>query len=77
MGLVSLTIGLLVARLFYHIVSVGNIGLIYLFAMVFLLALLGMGLLVSTYSETQTQATFVGFFCDDGFYVVRWFIHFD
>jgi len=62
MGLVTLTIGLLVARLFYHIVPIGNIGLIYLFAMVFLLALLGIGLLISTYSETQTQATFVGFF---------------
>jgi ABC-2 type transport system permease protein len=62
MGLVTLTIGLSIARLFYHIVPVGNISLIYLFAMVFLLALLGVGLLVSTYAETQTQATFVGFF---------------
>jgi ABC-2 type transport system permease protein len=62
MGLVTLTIGLLVSRLFYGIVPVGNIGLIYLFAMVFLLALLGVGLLISTYAETQTQATFVGFF---------------
>lgn len=62
MGLVTLTIGLLVSRLFYQIIPIGNIGLIYLFAMVFLLALLGVGLLVSTYAETQTQATFVGFF---------------
>jgi ABC-2 type transport system permease protein len=62
MGLITLTIGLLIARLFYQIVPVGNIGLIYLFAMVFLLALLGVGLLISTYAETQTQATFVGFF---------------
>ena len=62
MGLVTLTIGLLVSRLFYNIVPVGNIGLIYLFAMVFLFALLGIGLLISTYAETQTQATFIGFF---------------
>ncbi|MBC7887386.1 MAG: ABC transporter permease [Ferruginibacter sp.] len=62
MGLVTLTIGLLVSRFFYQIVSIGNIGLIYLFAMVFLLALLGVGLLISTFAETQTQATFVGFF---------------
>ncbi|MEJ7587503.1 MAG: ABC transporter permease [Ferruginibacter sp.] len=62
MGLVTLTIGLLVSRLFYNIIPIGNITLIYLFAMVFLLALLGVGLLISTYSETQTQATFVGFF---------------
>ena len=62
MGLVTLTIGLLVSRLFYGIVPIGNVALIYLFAMVFLLALLGVGLLISTYAETQTQATFVGFF---------------
>ena len=62
MGLVTLTIGLLVSRLFYGIVPVGNIALIYLFAMVFLLVLLGVSLLISTYAETQTQATFVGFF---------------
>ena len=62
LGLVTLTLGLLVSRFFYQIVPVGNIGLIYLFAMVFLLALLGVGLLISTYAETQTQATFVGFF---------------
>ena len=62
MGLITLTIGLLISRFFYHIVTLGNIGLIYMFAMVFLLALLGIGLLISTYAETQTQATFVGFF---------------
>ena len=62
MGLVTLTIGLMVSRLFYGIVPVGNIALINLFAIVFLLALLGVGLLISTYAETQTQATFVGFF---------------
>ena len=62
MGLITLTLGLLVSRLFYKIVPVGSIGLIYLFAMVFLVALLGVGLLISTYAETQTQAAFVGFF---------------
>jgi len=62
MGLVTLTLGLLVSRLFYHIVPVGSFALIYLFGMVFLFTLLGVGLLVSTYAETQTQATFVSFF---------------
>lgn len=62
MGLVTLTLGLLVSRLFYQIVPVGSFALIYLFGMVFLFTLLGVGLLVSTYAETQTQATFVSFF---------------
>lgn len=62
MGLVTLTIGLIVSRLFFKIIPIGSIGLIYLFAMAFLFALLGVGLLISTYAETQAQATFVGFF---------------
>lgn len=62
MGLVTLSLGLLVSWLFYRIVPLGSIGLIYVFGMVFLFTLLGVGLLVSTYAETQTQATFVSFF---------------
>lgn len=62
MGLVTLTLGLIVSWLFYSIIPSGSIALIYLFGMVFLFTLLGVGLLVSTYAETQTQATFVGFF---------------
>lgn len=62
MGLVTLTLGLLVSWLFYHIIPVGSLLLIYLFGMVFLFTLLGVGLLISTYAETQTQATFVSFF---------------
>jgi len=62
MGLITLTLGLIVSLLFYHIVPIGSIALIYLFGMVFLFTLLGVGLLISTYAETQTQATFVSFF---------------
>lgn len=62
MGLITLTLGLIVSWIFYSIIPVGSIALIYLFGMVFLFTLLGVGLLVSTYAETQTQATFVSFF---------------
>jgi len=62
LGFVVLTIGLLIARFVYGILPEGNIGLIYLFAAVYLLALLGIGLLVSTYAETQQQAMFISFF---------------
>lgn len=62
MGLVVLSLGLLVARLIYGIVPVGNIGLIYLFAAVFLLAVLGLGLLISTIAQTQQQAMLIAFF---------------
>lgn len=62
LGFVVLTIGLLISRFAYGIIPEGNIGLIYLFAAVYLFALLGIGLLVSTYSETQQQAMFISFF---------------
>ncbi|MBK8493729.1 MAG: ABC transporter permease [Chitinophagaceae bacterium] len=62
LGLVTLTLGLIVSWLFYQIIPIGSIALIYLFGMVFLFTLLGIGLLISTYAETQTQATFVSFF---------------
>lgn len=62
MGLITLTLGLLVSWLVYGIVPVGSLGLIYVFGMVFLFTLLGVGLLISTFAETQTQATFVSFF---------------
>ncbi|PSJ77120.1 ABC transporter permease [Sphingobacteriales bacterium UPWRP_1] len=62
LGMIVLTLGLLVGRLAYNIVPVGNIGLIYAFASVYLLAVLGIGLLISTYADTQQQAMFVAFF---------------
>jgi len=62
MGLIVLTIGLMISYVVYGIVPVGNIGLIYLFAAVYLLALLGIGLLISTLVETQQQAVLISFF---------------
>jgi ABC-2 type transport system permease protein len=61
-GMVVFTIGLLVAFIVYGIVPAGSIPVLYLFAAVYLVALLGFGLLISTYSETQVQAMFVAFF---------------
>ncbi|GAB3901473.1 ABC transporter permease [Spirosoma agri] len=62
LGLIVFTIGLLIARLIYGIVPVGSLATLYLFAGVYLVALLGFGLLISTYSDTQVQAMFVAFF---------------
>jgi len=61
-GIIVFTIGLLVCRLVYGIVPVGNILLLYLFAAVYLVAVLGFGFLVSTYSDSQVQAMFIAFF---------------
>ncbi|MCD2425590.1 ABC transporter permease [Niabella pedocola] len=61
-GMIVLTVGLLVARLFYGIIPVGSLFLLYLLAAVYLIALLGFGLLVSTISNNQLQAMFIAFF---------------
>lgn len=62
LGLVVLTLGFGVARIVYGIVPLGSFITIYAFAMVYLLAVLGLGLLVSTYANTQQQAMLISFF---------------
>jgi ABC-2 type transport system permease protein len=59
---VVFTIGLVVAYLLYHIVPQGSLLLLYGFIGVYLVAVLGFGLLVSTYCSTQQQAMFIIFF---------------
>jgi ABC-2 type transport system permease protein len=62
LGLVVFTLGLLIGWLAYGIVPVGSLVLLYFFLALYLLAVLGFGLLISTYAETQQQAMFISFF---------------
>jgi ABC-2 type transport system permease protein len=62
LGLIVLSIGLLISRIFYGIIPAGSLIVMYSFAAVYLLAVLGLGLLVSTYSGNQQQAMLVSFF---------------
>jgi ABC-2 type transport system permease protein len=62
LGLVILTIGLLISFVFYGITPAGSFLTIYAFAAVYLLAVLGLGLLISTYCSTQQQAMLISFF---------------
>ena len=62
LGLIILTIGLTIARLAYGISPAGSLITIYVFAAVYLLAVLGLGLLLSTYCATQQQAMLISFF---------------
>jgi len=61
-GMIVFTLGLIVMYLVYGIFPKGSIALLYLFAAVYLVALLGLGLLISTFADTQLQAMFVAFF---------------
>lgn len=62
LGNVVFTIGLLISWLIYGIVPVGSLLVLYGFVGIYLLSVLGFGLLVSTYSDTQQQAMFIMFF---------------
>ncbi|WHF52843.1 ABC transporter permease [Chryseobacterium gotjawalense] len=62
LAMLAFTIGLLVTILVYGIQMQGSFLLLYGFVAVYLIAILGLGLLVSVYSETQQQAMFVVFF---------------
>jgi len=62
LGLIIMTIGFIIARVIYGIIPLGSFSTIYLFAGVYLLAVLGLGLLISTYTSTQQQAMLLSFF---------------
>ncbi len=61
-GMIVFTLGLTVMYVVYGIFPAGSIPTLYLFAGVYLVALLGFGLLISTFSDSQLQAMFVAFF---------------
>ncbi|MGV3761968.1 ABC transporter permease [Parapedobacter sp.] len=62
LGNVVFTLGLLVSWFVYGIFPQGNILAMYGFVWAYLLAVLGFGLLISTYTDTQQQAMFIMFF---------------
>jgi ABC-2 type transport system permease protein len=61
-GMIVFTLGVIVCRLVYGIIPQGSVALLYLFAAIYLVALLGFGLLISTFCDNQIQAMFVAFF---------------
>ncbi len=61
-GMVELVLGMWVAFLVFNIPNEGSMLLIFAFAAIYLVAVLGIGLLVSTFSSTLQQALFVSWF---------------
>jgi len=62
-GLVDLMLGLIIGKIAFNIPFEGSILLMFLGATVFLIAVLGLALFISTFSGTQQQFMFVAFFC--------------
>ena len=61
-GFLALAFGMLFAWAVHGIVPQGSVATIALFALVYILAASGMGMVVSNYSDTMQQAMFVMFF---------------
>mgnify|MGYP000524709695 CR=1 FL=1 len=62
LALFELAFGLLIGKIAFDIPIVGSVFLIFLFAAIYLLVVLGLGLFVSTFTNTQQQAMFISWF---------------
>ena len=61
-ALFELAFGLLLGKILFNIPMVGSLGLVFFVAGVYLLVALGLGLLISTLTNTQQQSMFLTFF---------------
>lgn len=61
-GLVLLTIGLFIAKIIFNVPMLGNFGLLYCYTSIYILVILGMGLFISNFTDTQQQAMFIAWF---------------
>lgn len=62
LGLAILSIGLIIAKLVFNVPIVGNLGLMYLYTAIYILVILGIGLFISNFTDTQQQAMFISWF---------------
>lgn len=62
LGLVSIIIGIITGIIVYGLYPVGSVISILIYSAIYLFAVLGVGLLISTVAETQQQATLIAFF---------------
>ena len=61
-ALFELSFGLVIGKLLFHLPVLGNLGLLFSYASVYLFAVLGVGLFLSTISTNQQQVMFMSFF---------------
>lgn len=62
MGIVVISVCFLLAFVVYGFASKGGYGSIFVFALVYILVVTGLGLVISNYSNTMQQAMFVSYF---------------
>ena len=61
-GMGLLTIGLIIAKLIFDIPIVGSLVLMYSYTSIYIFVVLGIGLFISNFTNTQQQAMFIAWF---------------
>jgi ABC-2 type transport system permease protein len=61
-GLIDIAVGLIIGKLTFNIPFEGSIALLFLCSTIFMVAVLGVALFISTFSSTQQQFMFTAFF---------------
>tara|TARA_R110002049_G_scaffold87533_1_gene221885 strand:- start:30573 stop:31694 length:1122 start_codon:yes stop_codon:yes gene_type:complete len=61
-GMGLLTIGLIIAKLIFSVPLVGSLPLMYFYTSIYILVVLGIGLFISNFTDTQQQAMFIAWF---------------
>lgn len=61
-GMAVMTFGLVIAYLLFNVTTAGSLLTLYAFLAIYLIAVLGIGILISTVTETQQQAMFITWF---------------
>lgn len=74
-GLADLVFGLILAKVLYHVPFEGSLITLFVFATVYLIAVLGIGLFISTVSNTQQQVLLFLSFCN-GVCAYEWSVYF-
>lgn len=62
LSLIVFTVGLVAAKFIFHTPMLGSVGLLFLFAILYIVAALGLGIVISNMSSGQLQAMFTSFF---------------
>jgi len=62
LALLELCLGLVIGKLLYNLPMEGSLFLLFLYASIYLLVVMGIGLLLSTMSSNQLQVMFLAFF---------------
>jgi len=62
LGMLLLTIGLIIARILFDVPMLGSLVLMYAYTSIYILVILGMGLFISNFTDTQQQAMFIAWF---------------